>query len=114
MGRPLEKLHRSRRVRQRLGTLRDHIVRKEASFVSVVTAIGLATTALGGGMYVGALANDVNTLKQEKDKVELVQRKVQENSEALVAVQTKQSFMLAAQVKQDKKLDKILEKLEDL
>jgi hypothetical protein len=39
--------------------------RKEASFVSIATAIGLISVALSGGMYVGALANDVDTLKEQ-------------------------------------------------
>lgn len=88
--------------------------RKEASAISIMTAIGLITTALGGGMYVGALAQEVETLAQEKEKVAEIQREVKENSETLAVVETRQEFMLIEQAKQDKKLDKILDKLEEM
>lgn len=88
--------------------------RKEASAVSVMTAIGLVTTALGGGMYVGALANEVDSLKDEKEKVEEIQKDVSEMKSTLTEVQTTQKFVLQEQTKQDKKLDKILEKLEEM
>jgi DNA-binding FadR family transcriptional regulator len=89
-------------------------MRKEASFISVMTAVGLVTTALGGGMYVGALANDVETLKKEKDKIEQVQEDVTSNKVALASVSATQTYILRKQTEQDKKLDKILEKLEAL
>lgn len=88
--------------------------RKEASAISIMTAIGLITTALGGGMYVGALANEVDTLKEEKQKVEEIQEEVKENTVAVARVEVRQEAILRAQVVQDKKLDKILEKLEEM
>jgi hypothetical protein len=74
-------------------------MRKEASFTSVATAIGLITTALGGGMYVGALANDVETLK--KENVEQ-----QEDHDRLIVVETEQRVVKAdvAEVKADVKV----------
>lgn len=57
-------------------------MKKEASFISVATAIGLVTTALGGGMWIGALASDVEQL-QAQDK----QR--QEDHDRLIQVETK-------------------------
>ncbi len=89
-------------------------MRKEASFVSVMTAVGLVTASLGGGMFVGALANDVENLKEEKDKIEQVQEEVKQNSIALATVATAQSYIIRQQTVQDKKLDAILEKLEEL
>lgn len=88
--------------------------RKEASFTSVATLIGLLVTCLGGGMYVGALASDVETLKDEADKVDQIAEEVKENTETLIAVTTTQTYIIAAQAKQDIKLDKILDKLEEL
>ena len=43
-------------------------MRKDASQLSVGLAVALLTTAIGGGMYVGALANDVETLKQQQQE----------------------------------------------
>jgi hypothetical protein len=45
-------------------------MKKEASFVSVATAVALVTMAVSGGMYVGALASDVETLEKEQEKQE--------------------------------------------
>lgn len=77
-------------------------MKKEASFISVATAIGLITTALGGGMYVGALANDVATLKQEHTAEEQ-QRK--EDHDRLIVVETEQKVIKrdVAEVKTDVK-----------
>jgi hypothetical protein len=88
--------------------------RKEASVVSVMTAIGLITTALGGGMYVGALANEVESLAQEKEKTTEIQKEVKQNTVAVARVEVRQEAILRAQVQQDKKLDKILDKLEEM
>lgn len=57
-------------------------MRKDASFVSVATAIGLVTAALSGGMYMGALASDVETLEEQ-------QKVVQEDHDRLIKVETK-------------------------
>jgi septal ring factor EnvC (AmiA/AmiB activator) len=57
-------------------------MRKDASFVSVATALALVTTALGGGMYMGALANDVEQLEQDQ-----VQQK--EDHDRLIKVEQK-------------------------
>lgn len=54
-------------------------MRKEASFISIATAITLATVGAGGGLYVGALASDVETLQAQE-----VQRK--EDHDTLVAL----------------------------
>lgn len=89
-------------------------MRKEASFVSVATAVGLLTTAVGGGMWMGALATDVETLKEEKSKVEQIEDVVNNNTVALKGVTTTQGYIITEQAKQDKKLDKILQKLEEL
>jgi len=54
-------------------------MRKEASFISIATAVTLATVGVGGGMYVGALASDVESLQAQE-----VQRK--EDHDTLVAL----------------------------
>ncbi len=45
-------------------------MRKEASFVSVATAVALVAMAVSGGMYVGALAESVDDLEEEQAKQE--------------------------------------------
>jgi hypothetical protein len=74
-------------------------MRKEASFTSVATAIGLITTALSGGMYVGALANDVETLKKENVEQS-------EDHDRLIVVETEQRVIQkdVAEVKADVKV----------
>ena len=54
-------------------------MKPNASFISVATAISLTVAALGGGMYVGALATDVEQLQAQE-----VQRK--EDHDTLVAM----------------------------
>ena len=54
-------------------------MRPNASFISVATAISLTVAALGGGMYVGALATDVEQLQAQE-----VQR--QEDHDTIVAL----------------------------
>lgn len=88
--------------------------RKQASYISIATALAMGTSAVAGGMWVGAIANEVDTLKEEKAKVTAIQENVQENSITLAEVQAKQEAMAKTQEKQDKKLDRILDKLEEL
>ena len=57
-------------------------IRKEASFVSVATAVGLITAALAGGAWVGAVENDVESLKQ-------AQVQQTEDHDRLIKVETK-------------------------
>lgn len=90
------------------------VPRKEASVVSVATAITLIFAAISGGTWVGAIASDVDTLKEEKEKVEEIQTTVNENTVAVARVEVRQEAILRAQIMQDKKLDKIIEKLEEL
>ncbi len=40
--------------------------RKEASYISVATAVALMLAAISGGSWVGAIANDVETVKKEQ------------------------------------------------
>lgn len=40
--------------------------RKEASYISVATAISLLIAALGGGAWVGAIGQDVDNLKKSE------------------------------------------------
>jgi len=54
---------------------------QKASSLSVVVAIGLLTTALAGGMYIGALASDVEMLQKQE-----IQRA--EDHDTLVALRT--------------------------
>ena len=61
-------------------------MRKDASFVSVATAVALATTALGGGMYVGALASDVQQLQEQ-------QKTTKEDHDRLIVVEQSQKTM---------------------
>ena len=99
-----------------MGALRGYNVkhiRKDVSYVSVATAIGLITAAIAGGVRFGALAEEVENFDRERNKVAEVQKEVQENSETLAAVVARQGLMLQAQERQDKKLDRILDKLEE-
>ena len=89
-------------------------MRKEASAISVGTLITLVSMTLAGGTWVGAIASDVEALQDETAKIEEVQKEVSEINRTLTEVQTTQKFVLKEQTKQDKKLDKILEKLEDM
>ncbi len=57
--------------------------RKQASFISIATAVGLVTGALAGGMWLGAIANEVDTLqveqlqnKEDHDRLIKVEEKV--------------------------------------
>lgn len=43
-------------------------MRKEASFISVATAVSLAFVGVSGGMYVGALATDVESLQAQEEQ----------------------------------------------
>jgi len=88
--------------------------RKEASIFSIGTAIALIGMVGTGGVWIGAIASDVDTLKEEADKVEQIAAEVKENTETLIAVSTTQTYIIVEQAKQDKKLDKILDKLEEL
>lgn len=87
--------------------------RGNASITSVLTAVGLLSASIGGGIYVGAIANEVQTLEEEVKKVEDVQQDLHDVEVKLTAVITRQEFMLQEQAKQDKKLDKIIDKLEE-
>jgi wobble nucleotide-excising tRNase len=53
---------------------------KQASYVSVATAITLVAAAVSGGMYVGALADDV-------EELEKAQETAQEDHDRLVTVE---------------------------
>jgi hypothetical protein len=87
--------------------------RKEASFVSIATAVGLITGALSGGMYMGSLAQEVEQVKKDVEKVEEIQRDVTTIKVTQAGLIASQAAILRAQDTQDKKLDKILEKLEE-
>jgi septal ring factor EnvC (AmiA/AmiB activator) len=41
-------------------------MRKEASYISVATALGLLTAAAGGGAWMGAIASDVEALQKQE------------------------------------------------
>lgn len=56
-------------------------MKKEASFVSVATAITLILAAVSGGMWMGALASDVETLEE-------AQLIVKEDHDRLIKVET--------------------------
>ncbi len=72
---------------------------KQASYISVATAISLATIAVGGGMYVGALASDVETLEE-------AQKTVKEDHDRLITVENNVKHLTAGQetIKADVKL----------
>lgn len=53
---------------------------KQASYVSVATALALVGAAVSGGMYVGALADDV-------EELEKAQETAQEDHDRLVTVE---------------------------
>lgn len=53
---------------------------KQASYFSVGTAIALVSTAVGGGMFVGALADDVEELEE-------AQKTIAEDHDRLVTVE---------------------------
>ena len=72
---------------------------KQASYISVATAVSLATIAVGGGMYVGALASDVETLEK-------AQVTAQEDHDRLIKVETEMTQVKAtvAETRADVKL----------
>ncbi len=85
-----------------------------ASNFSIGTAVALLGIAASGGVWVGAIASDVDTLKDEKAKITQIEKDVKENTVTLARVATNQEHLLVEQDKQDKKLDKILDKLEEM
>lgn len=89
------------------------VERKEASYFSLATALSLMIAAVSGGIWVGAIASDVEHLQKDESKVEEIAKEVKANSVKLAAVAATQQAVLKAQEKQDKKLDKILDKLDE-
>ena len=55
--------------------------RKEASFISIATAVSLMGAAIGGGAWMGAIASDVESLKRQE-----IQQK--EDHDRLIKVET--------------------------
>lgn len=76
-------------------------MRKDASFVSVATAVGLVGAALSGGLYMGALASDVETLEE-------AQKIVQEDHDRLITVENEVKHVKAAQVRIEENVKLIL------
>lgn len=88
--------------------------RKEASFVSIATAIGLVTSALVGGMYVGGVQADVNTLKQSSTKVEtLIDRAATAQAERARIAARQEALRRDVDVA-NRKLDSLDDKLDKL
>lgn len=87
---------------------------KQPSYISIATAITMLTLAVGGGIKYGALAEEVESLAQEKEKVTEIQKEVKENTVAVARVEVRQEAILRSQAAQDKKLDKIIDKLEEM
>ncbi len=87
--------------------------RKEASYISVATAVALTIAAISGGITLGALANDVERLKEDQSEVKEIRKEVKKNTVALASLSATQTAMLKAQEKQDVKLDRILDKLDE-
>ena len=76
-------------------------MRKEASFVSVATAVGLIAAALSGGMFMGALASDVETLEE-------AQLIVKEDHDRLITVEAEVKHLTKTQDKMVKDIEAIL------
>jgi len=89
-------------------------MRKEASGLSVGVAVTLTLAVLGGVYNYGALAQEVDQLQEETQKIEEVQKEVSEINQTLTEVQITQQFVLQEQSKQDEKLDRIIDKLEEM
>lgn len=53
---------------------------KQASYVSIATAVSLMISAIGGGMWIGALASDVENLEE-------AQKTIAEDHDRLVTVE---------------------------
>ncbi len=72
---------------------------KQASYISVATAVSLAALAVGGGMYVGALASDVQTLEE-------AQQTAKEDHDRLIKVENNVKHLTTGQdtLKADVKL----------
>lgn len=88
-------------------------MRKEASFVSIATAVGLVTGALGGGMWMGSLAQEVENVKEDVAKVEEIQKDVTTIKVTQATLIAQQAAAMIRQAEQDRKLDRIIEKLEE-
>ena len=56
-------------------------MRKEASFISIGTMISVVVLAVSGGMFMGALASDVETLEE-------AQKVVKEDHDRLIVVES--------------------------
>ena len=71
----------------------------KASNFSYAVAVTLLVTAVSGGMYIGALANDVETLKREQADAE-------DDHDRLISMETEQRTMKddITEVKTDVKL----------
>jgi hypothetical protein len=76
---------------------------KQASYISVATAISLATIAVGGGIFVGALASDVETLeqaqqtaKEDHDRLITVENEVKHVKEDMTTVKADVKLILQA------------------
>lgn len=88
-------------------------MRKEASFVSVATAVTLGAMVLSGGMYVGSMAQEVEQLKKDVTEIEKIREDVTTIKVTQATLIAQQSAALIRQATQQETLNKILEKLED-
>jgi len=72
---------------------------KQASYMSIATALTLVMAIGGGGMYVGALASDVETLEE-------AQKTVKEDHDRLITVENNVKHLTTGQetIKADVKL----------
>jgi ACT domain-containing protein len=88
-------------------------MRKEASFVSIATAITLVATAASGGMWMGSLAQEVEDIKEDVTKIEKIEEDVTDIKVTQAAMIAQAAAIMREQAQQDKKLDRIIEKLEE-
>ena len=65
-------------------------MRKEASFISVGTLVTVLVLAVSGGMFMGALASDVETLEE-------AQKIVQEDHDRLITVEAEVKHLTKTQ-----------------
>ena len=89
-------------------------IRKEASVVSIATAIGLVTASLAGGMYMGGVQADVDTLKQDATKIETLIQTAATAAADRARIEVRQEALRRDMDTANRKLDKLDDKLDRL
>lgn len=88
-------------------------MRKEASYWSIGTAITMVAMAASGGMWMGTLAQEVAEVRKDVTQIEQIEEDITSIKVAQATIVAQQAAALIRQAQQDKKLDRIITKLEE-